>query len=200
MKLLRLEKERCVMRMDAVFARIIYGAVARNLPKTTSPIQLGQKRIRAWCARHILARVGEGVNIGRSVDFSSKVTIGRESSMGDRSYLQGEIHIGDYVMMGQECRIYPQNHCTQRTDIPMCKRGEAAERPVHIGDDVWIGSRVTILPGVSIGTGAIIGAAAVVTKDVPEYAVVGGNPARILKRRQDGGASRLAVAGGAVEA
>lgn len=200
MKLLRLEKERCVMRMDAVFARIIYEAVARNLPKTTSPIQLGQKRIRAWCARHILARVGEGVNIGRSVDFSSKVTIGRESGMGDRSYLQGEIHIGDYVMMGPECRIYTQNHCTQRTDIPMCKQGEAAERPVHIGDDVWIGSRVTILPGVSIGTGAIIGAAAVVTKDVPEYAVVGGNPARILKRRQDGGASRRAVAGGAVEA
>lgn len=82
----------------------------------------------------------------------------------------------------------------------MCKQGEAAERPVHIGDDVWIGSRVTILPGASIGTGAIIGAAAVVTKDVPECAVVGGNPARILKRRQDGGASRRAVAGGAVEA
>ena len=53
-----------------------------------------------------------------------------------------------------------------------------------IGNDVWIGSRVTILPGVKIGNHVIIGASAVVTKDVPDYAIVGGNPARILKMRK----------------
>ena len=57
-------------------------------------------------------------------------------------------------------------------------------KPVHIGNDVWLGSRVTILPGVNIGNGCIIGASAVVTKDVPDYAVVGGNPAKILKYRK----------------
>lgn len=54
-----------------------------------------------------------------------------------------------------------------------------------IGNDVWIGARMIILPGVTIGTGAIIGAAAVVTKDVPDYAIVGGNPAKIIKFRNN---------------
>lgn len=167
----------------SILARAFYELIAMHLPKNTSPIKVGQKRMRAWCAKHIMASVGDGVNIGRKAVFSRKVTMGRESGLGDNSYLQGEIHIGDYVMMGPECKIYTINHCSDRLDIPMCKQGEKPESPVYIGDDVWIGSCVTILPGVTIGNGAIIGASAVVTKDVPAYAVVGGNPATILKWR-----------------
>lgn len=87
-------------------------------------------------------------------------------------------------MIGPYCFIYTSNHCTKRTDIPMFRQGDSVPRPVIISDDVWIGARVTILPGVHIGKGAIIGAGAVVTKDVPEYAVVGGNPAKIIKYRK----------------
>ena len=65
----------------------------------------------------------------------------------------------------------------------MRQQGPQREEPVVIGNDVWIGSRVTILPGVHIGNGVIIGAGAVVSKDIPDYAIVGGNPARILKYR-----------------
>lgn len=133
--------------------------------------------------KYILAYTGHAINIGRNADISRKVSIDDESSIGDRSYIQGEVHIGKYVMMGQECRIYTSNHRIDRLDIPMCQQGLDLEKPVFIEDDVWIGSRVTILPGIHIGHGAVIGAAAVVTKDVPEYAVVGGNPARILKYR-----------------
>lgn len=176
------------MRIDYYIARIFYEMVAKHLPRTSFPLQIGQKQIRGWCARHILPYTGQDINIGKDADFSRKVTIDDESSIGDRSYLQGEIHIGKYVMMGQECKIYTGNHCTRRLDVPMCKQGLEQERPVIIEDDVWIGSRVTILPGVRIGTGAVIGAAAVVTDDVPPYAVVGGNPARILKYRNESGA------------
>ena len=84
-------------------------------------------------------------------------------------------------MIGPELMCYTTNHQTMRTDIPMIKQGFARERPIIIGNDVWIGSRVIILGGVRIGDGAIIGAGSVVTHDVPPYVVVGGNPARIIK-------------------
>ena len=86
--------------------------------------------------------------------------------------------------MGPECIIYTRNHAFSRTDIPMREQGFSEEKPVYIGDDVWIGGRVTILPGVHIGKGAIVGAGAVVTKDVPEYSIVGGNPAKIIRFRK----------------
>lgn len=71
------------------------------------------------------------------------------------------------------------NNAFSRTDVPMNQQGFQEEQPVII-DDVWIGGHVIILPGVHIHRGAIIGAGAVVTKDVPEWAIVGGNPARII--------------------
>lgn len=66
----------------------------------------------------------------------------------------------------------------------MDQQGWADEKPVVIEDDVWIGSRVIILPGVTIGKGSVIGASAVVSKSVPPYSVVAGNPAKIVKTRK----------------
>ena len=71
---------------------------------------------------------------------------------------------------------------------PMWKQGFTPPRAVIIEDDVWIGARVTILPGVHIGKGSVLGAGSVITADVPPYAVVGGNPARVLKYRNNGSA------------
>lgn len=87
-------------------------------------------------------------------------------------------------MMGPECYIYTRNHAFSRTDIPMREQGMQDFKPVTIGNDVWIGARVTILPGVKIGNGCIIGAGSVVTKDLPNFAIGGGNPARVLKYRK----------------
>ena len=86
-------------------------------------------------------------------------------------------------MMGPECIIYTVNHKFSDTAVPMNQQGFSEAKEVVIGDDVWIGGRVIILPGVKIGSGAVIGAGAVVTKDVPDRAVVGGNPAKIIKYR-----------------
>ncbi len=86
-------------------------------------------------------------------------------------------------MMGPDVLIYTTNHEFRNKDIPMQQQGYQPERPVSIGNDVWIGARVIILPGVTIGDGCVIGAGAVVTKDVPAYSVCAGNPAKVVKER-----------------
>jgi maltose O-acetyltransferase len=85
-------------------------------------------------------------------------------------------------MMGPDVVILAVNHRFSG-HAPMIDQGYDDPRLVTIGDDVWIGTRAIVLPGVTIGTGAIVGAGAVVTKDVPENAIVAGNPARVMKLR-----------------
>ena len=87
-----------------------------------------------------------------------------------------------FTVQNGVCIFY---HAFDCTGIPMMQQGFDTERPVTIDDDVWIGDRVLILAGVHVGKGAIIGAGAVVTKDVPPYAIVGGNPAHIIRMRGD---------------
>ena len=101
------------------------------------------------------------------------------------AHFYGKVIIGDNVMIAPDCVIYVRNHESSRLDIPMCKQGSTEERPVVIGNDVWIGGRVIILPGVKIGDGAIVGAGSVVTRDVSEYDIVAGNPARVIKNRKN---------------
>ena len=163
--------------------RILY-LFASHLPESFFWINLGQKQIRGFCGKLILAKCGKQVNIEKGADFPSSVELGDYSGIGIRAQINGKVIIGNDVMMGPDVCIYARNHAFDRTDIPMDRQGFAPEQPVIIGDDVWIGARVIILPGVHIGTGAILGAGAVVTKDVPDYAVVGGNPARVLKMRK----------------
>ena len=86
-------------------------------------------------------------------------------------------------MMGPEVLIYTQNHCTSNPDVPMRTQGMTQIMPVIIEDDVWIGARVCILPGVVIGKGSVIGACAVVSKSIPPYSVAVGNPAKVVKIR-----------------
>ena len=79
--------------------------------------------------------------------------------------------------------IQSTNHLFDSRLTPMRLQGKTEDDPIVIGDDVWIGARAIILPGVHIGRGAIVSAGAVVTDDVPEYAIVAGNPARVIKQR-----------------
>lgn len=130
------------------------------------------------------ARLGRNVNIERGADFDSCLVIGDNSSLGIDAEVHGPVTIGRDVMMAPECVILTQNHRHDRTDIPMIQQGNEEPRPVTIGDDVWIGRRVIVLPGVTIGGGSIISAGAVVTKDVEPYTIVGGVPAKIIKRRK----------------
>ncbi len=131
----------------------------------------------------MLESCGKGVNIESGAAFSPKVTLGDYSGIGINAKIYGTCHIGRYVMMGTDVTIITRNHRFDRTDIPMMEQGFEEERPVYIGNDVWIGDRALILPGVHIGDGSIIAAGAVVTKDVPPYSIVAGVPARKIRDR-----------------
>jgi maltose O-acetyltransferase len=92
--------------------------------------------------------------------------------------------MGENVIMAPFVQIYTNNHRCTNIDIPICYQGSTDERPVIIEDDVWIGCSVIILPGCHIGKGAVVGAGAIVTKSVPEFAIVAGNPAKVIKYRK----------------
>lgn len=110
--------------------------------------------------------------------------IGKGSHLKSDSYIEymGNVTIGDYFHTGKGLTIFTANHDYDKGDtIPYSN--DVILKEVVIGNWVWCGANVTIVPGVHIGDGAIIGAGAVVTKDVPECAIVGGNPAKIIKYR-----------------
>ena len=171
------------MKSKAIIGRILYLYVAKKMPGSFSKINIGQRKIRNVLARCFAPGIDKTVNIENGAVFSSRVVAGEYSNIGIKAYIQGKTTIGKYVMMGPECIIYTFNHETSRIDIPMCKQGFRDEKEVVIDDDVWIGSRVIILPGVHIGKGVVIGAGAVVAKDVPAYSVAVGNPATVVKKR-----------------
>lgn len=170
------------MKLRQLIGLLFYKLIFKHFPKSYSKIKIGQNFFRRLCGKLILSKCGKKVNIEKNADFSHKSTIGNNSGIGINAKL-GIVHIGNNVMMAPECVIITSNHKFDRLDIPMCEQGAEPDKPVYIEDDVWIGYRVTILPGVKIGKGAIVGAGAIVTKDVPENAIVGGNPARVIKYR-----------------
>lgn len=144
------------------------------------------KGLRVFFGRKVLKRCGKKVNIERGAIFGPGVSLGDNSGIGIRCELYGDVTIGNNVMMGPEVVVYTSGHRFDRLDIPMMEQGQVDVKPVVIGNDVWIGRRVMIMPGVKIGDGAVIAAGAVVTKNVPDYAVVGGVPAKVLKSRKVG--------------
>lgn len=171
------------MTVKQVVGRVLYNSLAKHLPLSNARFNFGSKKLRALCGKLILAQCGDNINIEKGAQFGSEVFLGNNSGIGCYAQISEQVRIGNDVMMGPYCFIFTSNHQTNSTDIPMREQGFAMPRPVVIDDDVWIGARVTILPGVHIGKGSVLGAGAVVTKNVPPYAVVGGNPAKILKYR-----------------
>lgn len=164
----------------------LYKLFAKHLPVSDARISFGARKIRAFLGRRMLTYCGKNVNIEHGATFDASVELGDNSGIGIDCALYGRVIIGKNVMMGPEVFIYTANHNFSDLSVPMCQQGHQTEQTVMIGDDVWIGSRVTILPGVKIGNGAIIGASAVITKDVKDYDIVAGNPARVIGSRLEG--------------
>jgi acetyltransferase-like isoleucine patch superfamily enzyme len=109
------------------------------------------------------------------------IVIGNDTRIGLHNTVIGPVRIGNQVNIAQNVLLSGLSHNFSDPLIPICQQG-VSTRPIVIEDDVWIGGNATILPGVHIGRHSVIGAGSVVTKDVPAYTVVVGNPARILKQ------------------
>ncbi len=132
--------------------------------------------------------LGNSVLVGKNTIFScasATITVGNEISIGPNCYIRasrGPIILGSYITIGSHTVIISGNPDYKRLDIPMMKQAGNAQG-VTIGDDVWIGVGVRIVDGVKIGHGCIVGAGAVVIRDIPDYAIVAGVPARIIGSR-----------------
>ncbi len=182
-------------RISFALSYVMYYFWARHLPGSDVPYSMGSKKIRAFFARRMFTSMGKNVNIEHGAFFASgkDISIGDNSGLGLNCRVAGPLSIGNDVMMAPNVSIYTQNHETENIYRPM-RLQTAEKKKVTIGNDVWIGANAIILPGVTVGDGAIIAAGAVVTKDVPEFAVVGGNPAKIIKTRtQKEGVPRMKI-------
>ena len=173
------------MKIKKLMCLAAYYGFARYLPKSTSPFTHWARSIRRAICRPLFDHCGPNVNVERGAYFASGggIFLGSGSGLGVNCMVHGPLRIGDHVMMGPDVTILTHTHRIDRTDIPMGRQGMIVKE-VTIGNDVWIGMRVIIMPGVKIGNGAVIGAGAVVTKDVPDYAVVGGVPAKVIRYRK----------------
>lgn len=143
-------------------------------------------RLRARFWGQFMKDIGNNVFMMRGVLITSPcgVKIGDNTTIMQYVGLSGEggLTIGNFVIIASHCRILTSNHGYEDFNTPMCQQ-KLITGPVVIEDDVWLGSHVVVLPGVTIGRGAIVAANSLVTKDVKPFSVVCGVPARFAKFR-----------------
>lgn len=164
---------------------IVYRLIAKHLPDDLKFIGKWSSKVRRMVCRPLFMESAKVVTIGRGVDFDNgcNIIMKDHSNLGPYALIDGNyatVTIGRHVMMGNYCIIITQNHKYLEEGY-----NGFEGKDVLIDDYAWIGHRVTILPGVRIGKHAIIGAGAVVTKDVPDYGIAVGNPAVVKKLRKE---------------
>ena len=137
------------------------------------------QKIRQLCCKCLFDSCANQVNIGRKIRFSKHVSCGHGSGIGDNGYFSGTVIIKNNIMIAPKCSFIALNHVF---DDQLRHAGEE-DLPIIIEDNCWIGYGATILAGCNIGEGSIVGAGAVVTKNVPPFSVVGGVPAKVIKTR-----------------
>ncbi len=175
------------MSLKRILALMFYYGISSHIRSREGPETLAI-RLNRMAVRYIFAKTGKGVFVRPGVYFGNgaQVSLGDHSMIGADSIIgsAAPVVIGNDVLMGPQVIIYTSNHGTRLGSLMRLQPLECAQ--VEIGSDVWMGARSIILPGVRVGDGAVVGAGAVVTRDVPPNAIVGGVPARIIRFRETG--------------
>ena len=168
------------------FYLLVYYLFAQHLPMQPIPGYKFYYKIRYFLVKRIIHSCGKNVVVKNKCYFGngSKLKIGDNSQLGQNIRIGGTVNIGRHVMMGPDIVIMAITHDISDLSKPMIDPSNPSiEDPVIIGDNVWIGTRAIILPGVNIGSNSIIGSGAVVTKSFPENSILGGVPAKLIKNR-----------------
>jgi len=157
--------------------------VIKHLPDDYGIIGRCVIKLRRFICRPLLKETDETFGIGQGADFGngSCLIMKDHANLGKFFSLTGKgtLTVGCHVLMGHRCVVVTQNHKYLDEGYD-----DFEIQDVDIGDYTWIGHNVIILPGTHIGKHSIIGAGSVVTRDVPDYAIVAGNPAKVIKLRK----------------
>lgn len=160
---------------------------------------LGSATIEDGCMINALSKkgitIGNNFSIGRNSiiectgvirELGEELIIEENVGIAANAFIavRGNVKIGKNTIFGPNVSIHAENHNFEDLETPIRLQG-ATRKGVSIGEDSWIGSKVTILDGVQIGNHVVVAAGAVVNKDVPDYAIVGGIPAKIIKMRKE---------------
>ena len=129
--------------------------------------------------------LGDRSYLAAHAHVTGDVTIGADCSVNVSAAVRGRVRVGDGVRIGSHTSVLGFDHAFDDVDVPVFRQG-LTSRGITIGDDVWLGAHVVVLDGVDVGSHAVVGAGAVVTRDVPAYAVAVGNPARVVRDRRTG--------------
>lgn len=167
--------------------------IVQRLWELARPVLFGLSPwfVRRWRLEVIryVAKIGGGLKMFHDtasvarrsrVDYPWRLSMGKRSSIADGAwaYCLDEITIGDRVCIGEDVRLLTGSHSLSSPTFDL------VTKPITIKDNVWIATGAIVLPGVTIGEGAVVAAGAVVTKDVEPWTVVGGNPAKFIKKRE----------------
>ncbi|MBL0356224.1 MAG: acyltransferase [Chitinophagaceae bacterium] len=170
----------------SVFMRLLVTVVfylpRKLVYRKISPLALIS--FRSSIRNHSRISIGNKTEINPFVVlWPSDLEIGHHTQINPGTAIYGKVKIGNYVMVAPNCMLTGGNHNYGDTEKYIMQQGSTSNG-IIIGDDVWIGANTTILDGVEIGRGAIVGANSIVTKTVPAYAIVFGNPAEIVRWRK----------------
>lgn len=175
------------VKLKLIFSCFIYYTILYYIPNQSKYFPSFLKKIKNRILHFFNNKISYNSNINSKVYIGNlqKITIGNRSSLGKGFHMHNTIlHMGKNIMIGPNVTVMGGGHKFDDIDIPIIDQGTIGDTNLFIEDNVWIGTQVLILAkGQTIGKGSIIAAGSVVTKEVPPYSIVAGNPAKVIKYR-----------------